>query len=980
MAVSEAAMRRARAMLGEPNEVAATATTPGTGTAAKAPTGTPGSSAFAFVTGNGATVGVSAAALARARGLFDDAPPPAAGAVSHPSTVPASTPNAGGFRSPFAADARAAAGVVSGATASATRSFNSPMLPGAARRAGTARPAAASILGKRERATGTRADGPRGAGAGLASASAPAAAPSSSAPSVHDLFASRGASREPLSAFFRGLRPHERPASSRGVDAVVRAMTADTAIGYRVPSGDGAGASLSAESFRQRMLAAGAVDRLLHPDWVRNAHRWVVWQQACVARAFPETLAAGALAAPAVLQRLLYRYERETLRASRPHLRRVLERDSPAGAPAVLVVSAIRRAGAGADDAAEIEVSDGWYGVAARLDRALSDQLRRGRLFVGQKILVQGAELRGVAEPTPPLSAAAEDAFLALRANGVRPARWDAKLGARRRAEAFPLRTLRPDGGPVSRVLVHVERVYPTCWQETGRADGRVVTRGDAAEARAAREWEANRGALLERVAHDLRAETEAARAAAGPGSGSAFDGFDGFDDAAERRARDALDAAGLLERRVRRAMKLRVSGLRRVGPDGRVDGPTGAALLTVFDADEDLARILVEGSRHELVDATCGGRGGCLELTAGRKTRWRPVAPAACARAGLEAAPTPRRLAGARDLGVGGGVAPGEEFDAVAVLLHASAPAPADAPRRQWAFLVDASAAAAANSGFGGDVGGVTADLLAVEIDARSAEAFASTREWGGGEGLGAGAPRVAPGPGAGMGRAEPPRVVALALENLEYARRDAANGLQVARFTEFSRAAPLPATGARRGGGGGGIGGGDAAWSKAAARAAAELRSWLAPGGGADVPAIVARVRALTENQTPAGAAGGGGVAGTAETTGTGTNGAGVRAIDATTGAGAGTGGASSGAHRSPPPRRKRSLSIGSEVDWGASQLERIDEAEALALEARRRREDAETRPTEATETETETEAREDSEAMFAAAAGDTEPQERA
>ena len=161
-------------------------------------------------------------------------------------------------------------------------------------------------------------------------------------------------------------------------------------------------------------------------------------------------------------------------------------------------------------------MSDGWYGVAARLDRALSDQLRRGRLFVGQKILVQGAELRGVAEPTPPLSAAAEEAFLALRANGVRPARWDAKLGARRRAEAFPLRTLRPDGGPVARTLVHVERVYPTCWQETGRADGRVVTRGDAAEARAAREWEANRAALLERVAHDVRAETEAARAAAG--------------------------------------------------------------------------------------------------------------------------------------------------------------------------------------------------------------------------------------------------------------------------------------------------------------------------------------------------------------------------------------------------------------------------------------------------------------------------------
>lgn len=61
---------------------------------------------------------------------------------------------------------------------------------------------------------------------------------------------------------------------------------------------------------------------------------------------------------------------------------------------------------------------------------------------------------------------------------------------------------------------------------------------------------------------------------------------------------------------------------------------------------------------------------------------------------------------------------------------------------------------------------------------------------------------------------------------------------------------------------------------------------------------------------------------------------------------------------------------------MDWGASQLERIDEAEALAREARRRRDgDAETQTTRM-----ETVVEEDSEAMFAAAAGDTEPQERA
>jgi hypothetical protein len=57
---------------------------------------------------------------------------------------------------------------------------------------------------------------------------------------------------------------------------------------------------------------------------------------------------------------------------------------------------------------AEIEVTDGWYSVKARLDPVLTEYLRRGRLFVGQKLLVQGAELQGGVEPVPPLSDAAE--------------------------------------------------------------------------------------------------------------------------------------------------------------------------------------------------------------------------------------------------------------------------------------------------------------------------------------------------------------------------------------------------------------------------------------------------------------------------------------------------------------------------------------------------------------------------------------------
>jgi len=160
------------------------------------------------------------------------------------------------------------------------------------------------------------------------------------------------------------------------------------------------------------------------------------------------------------------RYEREVLRAQRPHLRRVLERDTPAGAPAVLVIAAVRRSGlapaggssggggggGGAGGAgAEVELTDGWYSMTGRLDAALSELLRRGRLSVGQKLLVQGCELGGGQEPAPPLSDAAESMWLALHVNGTRPVPWDTKLGARRKTMAVPLRALRPEGGGVVR-------------------------------------------------------------------------------------------------------------------------------------------------------------------------------------------------------------------------------------------------------------------------------------------------------------------------------------------------------------------------------------------------------------------------------------------------------------------------------------------------------------------------------------------------
>jgi hypothetical protein len=902
-----------------------------------------------FSTGNGKAVEVSAEAMSKAAAIFDGGERQKLAAVAparfvSPAASPAPAPRPAAA-APAHAPRRAAAAKSAG--------FQSPMLAGAPRQA----------LGKRR----LDVDAAAAVSASRFQKQKTGRAGISGAPSVHDLFASRGARREGYAAFFGGLRPSERPPSRHAPHGSARLgfVSSDLAAGLRVA--DAEGRALGARELRRRMLAAGCVARLLDADWVQNAYRWVVWHHACVVRSFPETLTDGLLTASAVEQRLLYRYQRETLGASRPFLRRVWERDAPASAPAVLVVAAIRRMpflrndelvqnDAQNDDAfangAELELSDGWYGAPARCDAATTRLVRSGVLRVGAKILTQGLELMPKdGEPASPLADEALDNWLALRRNQVRPVPWDAKLGARPgSATAFSLRSIEADGGAVKKVLLFVERVYPSTWMESDRPDGKRVHRSELAETRAARAWEQARAAALERLA-DALARERATR---------------GIDDgAAEARARAELERRGLFERRTRRAARFRVSGVRSTRKGGLplpigLERSTGSALLTVYDLDEDAAARLAtsEGATFEVTDvvARLEKKEGGLELIASRRSRWRRVTPSVLARANLEPKPTPRRLATVRDLADDDvsrdvardvardgarGVRFGEEFDCVAAIVRVARATPVGAPASQWVFLADASV----GSGFGSGFGTRAADfeLLAVETRVAHAEAFVDAEAWGAGTGFETRGEGVGEKKGdARGGDGGSFAVVPVALENLTYVRRDAANGVRVAAFTERSRATPMFESGDAR----------ETRYAKQkretpfgsgpnaplAARQARALRRGLGEGSDAATArlrdALLARVRALTGSASPPSAS-------EPEPR------SGFDAERVAT-----NGDAASKANReggfgfaSEPGRRKRSLSLGSEAEWGASQLAHIEAVEAKALEARRSRKCAET-----------------------------------
>jgi hypothetical protein len=240
--------------------------------------------------------------------------------------------------------------------------------------------------------------------------------------------------------------------------------------------------------------------------------------------------------------------------------------------------------------------------------------------------------------------------------------------------------------------------------------------------------------------------------------------------------------------------------------------------------------------------------------------------------------------------------------------------------------FLADASVGEALDSGFAPDLSKIVCDaeLLAVETHVTHAEAFVDAEAWGA---------------GAGFEKEQNSattkisfETIPVALENLTYVRRDAANGVRVAAFTERSRATPLRVLGGtpnakRRGPFGAGPN------APLAARAARALRRRFGSGrdeneneneteNGGDARttaelrnALLARVRALTgsADESPS----------EMDTARPGDESArpGVPA-------------------RRASLRRKRSLSLGSDAEWGASQLDVIEAVEAKALEARRRR----------------------------------------
>ncbi|CAM9489638.1 unnamed protein product [Lampetra fluviatilis] len=338
------------------------------------------------------------------------------------------------------------------------------------------------------------------------------------------LLAARGAAparvslRSAVGGGTPGLHGHEQLLRC-GVSAGVTDVRADTAeafrfrceqhfswravcggSGFRLADGgllvpDHVGTAGKEEFYKALLDTPGVDPGLVDTAWAYNHYRWLVWKLAAMEAAFPAHFAGRCLTPEVVLLQLKFRYDVEVDGSKRSAIRKIVERDDVASRTLVLLVSKLTGAdvasGPGPPGSPELglalELSDGWYALPVLLDAPLAALTRQGRVRVGHKLIVHGAELVGAQEACPPLEAPPSLA-LKICANSTRRARWDVRLGFYRNPGPFPLAvsSLLAHGGAVGCVDVVVLRVYPLQWMEK-LASGAYVFRSERAEEREAR-------------------------------------------------------------------------------------------------------------------------------------------------------------------------------------------------------------------------------------------------------------------------------------------------------------------------------------------------------------------------------------------------------------------------------------------------------------------------------------------------------------
>ncbi|KAI8999447.1 hypothetical protein BC832DRAFT_564320 [Gaertneriomyces semiglobifer] len=440
------------------------------------------------------------------------------------------------------------------------------------------------------------------------------------------------------------------------------------------------GSSWGVMEAREDLVALGANGSLANELWAHNHYRWIVWKLASMVRTYPQ-LADEYWSPAKVLTQLRYRYEREINLAQRSAVKMIVERDN---VPHWFMILCVSRLGTTADVSAQaskldpsvgkqdetsptcswnLELTDGWYAIKARVDKPLLDVIRKGLIRPGMKLRIAGAQLAPSGEACGVLEAT-DAVQLLLHINGTRHALWDACLGYQLEpCFTLGLKQLVVNGGVVPCVDVIICRQYEMKFLEKMQ-DGPGIVRSRREEDIAVKEWEERYSALYERTLNEVVRESTSANATTfrkGLIDISDVELTDASDLA--EAIQDAVDPSSLLNQlrpEQRDAVESRLQSSRRqhheelmreardrleekmpqrqvsrfisflvcdYPPVGVATDRTTHALLTVWNPDEVLVESLEEGKRFKLCNVATKSHDRTsrshIELISQRNTRY---------------------------------------------------------------------------------------------------------------------------------------------------------------------------------------------------------------------------------------------------------------------------------------------------------------------------------------------------------------------
>ncbi|KAK9289849.1 hypothetical protein L1049_008009 [Liquidambar formosana] len=495
---------------------------------------------------------------------------------------------------------------------------------------------------------------------------------------------------------------------------------------------DGSGPDcIGVEAIGHMLAQSGASKQYASKEWVANHYKWIVWKLACYDICYPDKSSGNFLTVSNVLEELKYRYEREVNHGHRSAIKRILEGDALPSSMVVLCISAIRPNcvaknetnpmvlnGAENNNAAKVELTDGWYSVDALLDALLSKQLAAGKLFVGQKLRIWGAGLCGWVGPVSPLEAPLT-ASLSLHINGTYRAHWADRLGLCKGVGApLAFRCIKSTGGPVPQTLVGVTRVYPVLYKERLNGGGSVV-RSERMETKMMHLYNQRHSTVVEGIVSEFQrgikgscinndsdseegakilkiletaAEPEVIMAEMSSEQLTSFATYQAKLEAIrqsdmQRSIEKALEDAGLRTREVTPFMRVRVVGLTSKNYDVKHCRKEG--LITIWNPTEKQKFELVEGHAYviaELIPLNSDSETLYLQAR-GSTTKWRPLSPLAIEQ--FEPFFTPRKAVLLSNLGE---VPLSSEFDIAALVVHVGEVYTAAHQKKQWVFVTDGS------------------------------------------------------------------------------------------------------------------------------------------------------------------------------------------------------------------------------------------------------------------------------------------------